>query len=123
MSILTAAQYRETAKQHKPSKYRNTRVEYQGKTFDSKGELARWYQLQLLEKAGEIGGLERQRRFPILGPKGELICVYVADMTYWCHKRDRFVVEDFKGIETREFKLKKRLMRIFNNIEITVVRK
>jgi len=42
------------------SKYRNRKTVVDGITFDSKREAARWQELKLLERAGEITELERQ---------------------------------------------------------------
>jgi hypothetical protein len=106
----------------KPSKYRNTPITVDGRRYASKREAAYCENLILLEKAGKIGGLELQRRFQILGPKGELICVYVADAAFWDHEQDRFRVIDVKGVETDVFKIKRNLMRALNGIEVEVVR-
>lgn len=42
------------------TKYNNTTVRVDGRLFDSKREAARWQELKLLERAGEITELERQ---------------------------------------------------------------
>ena len=42
------------------SKYGAIRVEYDGHKFDSKMEAARYKQLKLMEKAGQLTNLERQ---------------------------------------------------------------
>lgn len=106
----------------KPLKFRNQPVVVDGRRYASKREAAYCENLILLEKAGKIGGLELQRRFQILGPKGELICVYVADAAFWDHEQDRFRVIDVKGVETDVFKIKRNLMRALNGIEIEVVK-
>ena len=107
----------------KPLKFRNTPITVDGRRYASKREAAYCENLILLEKAGKIGGLELQRRFKILGPKGELICVYVADAAFWDHEQDRFRVIDVKGAPpTREFILKKKLMLIFKGIEVETVK-
>ena len=103
-------------------KYRNQPVELDGIRFDSKREATYYAELKLREKAGEVGGVELQKRFPILGPAGELVCTYVADFAFWDHREDRFRVVDTKGVETDVFKLKRKMMRAFNGIDIEVVR-
>ena len=54
------------------------------------------------------------------------ICKYVADFRY--NKVDEYgsleeVVEDAKGVETAEFKLKKKLMKAVHGIEIYLSKK
>jgi len=93
--------------------------------FDSKWEAERYAQLYKLSQAGEIQELERQIRFNIV-VNDQKICAYVADFTYY--ERDensekKFVVEDAKGVETPEFKLKKKLMLAANNIDIRISKK
>jgi hypothetical protein len=118
---MSAAEFRARPVE-KPRKYRNQPVVIDGRRYDSKREAAYCESLIQLEKAGKIGGLEFQKRFPLLGPKGELICTYVADAVFWDHEQDRFRVIDVKGVETQVFRLKKRLMRALKGIEIEVVR-
>ena len=120
---MSAAEARvQLAQAAKLSKYRNKAVTVQGRRYASKREAKYCENLIQLEKAGKIGGLELQRRFQILGPKGELICVYVADAAFWDHEQDRFRVIDVKGVETDVFKIKRKLMRVFNGIDVEVVK-
>lgn len=119
---MSAAEYRSRQREPKPRKYRNEPVVIDGRRYDSKREAAYCENLILMEKAGKIGGLELQKRFPLLGPKGELICTYIADAVFWDHEQDRFRVIDVKGVETKEFRLKKRLMWALKRIEVEVVR-
>jgi hypothetical protein len=52
---------------------------------------------------------------------GILICTYIADFTY---TRDgKYIVEDFKGVLTDVFKLKRKLMKAIFNIDILISRK
>lgn len=118
----SAAEYRSRQREPKPRKYRNEPVVIDGRRYDSKREAAYCENLILMEKAGKIGGLELQKRFPLLGPKGELICTYIADAVFWDHEQDRLRVVDVKGVETKEFRLKKRLMWALKRIEVEVVR-
>ena len=114
------AQFAPAAKQ---SKYRNTPVTVDGIRFDSKREAAFYSELKIREKAGEVGGVELQRPFKLLGPKGELIATYRADFAFYDFQQDRFRVIDIKGApETAVFRLKKRLMRALNGIDVEVVR-
>lgn len=107
-----------------PNKYHAVRTVLDGITFDSKREAAYYAELKLREKAGEVSDVELQRRFTILGAKGEVVCTVVPDFCFWDYVEDRFRVVDVKGgkaTQTPVFKLKRKLMRIFNGIEIEVV--
>lgn len=94
----------------KPPKYGNIKVWYDGQQFDSKGELERWKDLKLLEAAGEISHLERQKKYAI-AVHGVHICDYVADFTY-IERGVGPITEDFKsaGTRTPTYRLKKKLM-------------
>lgn len=124
MTRMSAAEYRAgKSKAEKPRKFRNEPIVVDGRRYASKREAAYCEELIQLEKAGKIGGLELQKRFELLGPTGEVICVYVADAAFWDHERDRFRVIDVKGApETEAFKLKRKMMRAFKGIEVEVVR-
>jgi Protein of unknown function (DUF1064) len=92
------------------SKYRSTRVVTEtGEKFDSKKEYARYCDLLWEQKAGQIGFIIRQRRYP-LKVNGKLICTYVADFTYT--KGGKEIVEDSKGYATREYKIKRKLFEV-----------
>lgn len=118
---MSADEYRALPKK-KQAKYRNEPVVVDGRRYASKREAAYCEELIRLEKDGKIGGLELQKRFPLLGPKGEVICTYVADAVFWDHEQDRLRIIDVKGVETKEFRLKKRLMRALKGLEVEVVR-
>lgn len=98
------------AAQNKPSKYHAQPVVVDGIRFDSKRETARWSQLVLLQRAGEISDLRRQVPF-VLIPKSDngREIVYKADFVYR-DKSGAEIVEDAKGVRTDVYRLKKRLM-------------
>ena len=50
----------------KYNKYNNHKVEYEGKVFDSQMEFARYRELQLLERCGEIRDLKWQVSFELI---------------------------------------------------------
>ena len=94
-------------------KYRSRKTTVNGITFASKLEAERYQQLRLLERAGEISGLQLQTEFQILKgwvhpETGEKIRsrYYVADFVYIEESTNKMVVEDTKGVETAEFRLK-----------------
>lgn len=96
-------------------KYRNQKTEYDGILFDSKLEAKRWQGLCLLERSGQISGLERQVVFPI-EINGVKICKYIADFVYF--ENGNRVIEDAKGYSTPEFKLKAKLMKAIHDADI-----
>ena len=98
------------------SKYHNVRVE----GFDSKAELARYRELQLLQKGRQITDLKRQVPFD-LAIGAMLICRYRADFVYFDVKRSEWIVEDVKGVKTAVYNLKKKMMRHILGIEIQEV--
>lgn len=100
------------------SKYKARRRTYNGMTFDSGRELKRYRELELLQKAGRIGNLERQvkivlrgRDGPIKTDSGKRDRTYVADFRYvdW-DRKGLIVIEDAKGHPTPEYKLKKAIL-------------
>ena len=102
-------------------KYNNTKIRVDGRLFDSKAEAARWQELSLLERAGEITELERQVSYELIPKqKGERSVSYIADFRY----KDRdgeVVVEDAKGVRTQVFIIKKKLMLWVHGIRIKEV--
>ncbi|WP_044977961.1 DUF1064 domain-containing protein [Taylorella asinigenitalis] len=98
-------------------KYRNQKCECDGFTFDSKREMYRYQELKLLEKAGEIDDVRLQVSFELIPANDDYRAIkYVADFTY-CENGKR-IVEDVKGFKTKEYQLKKKLMRHVYGIKI-----
>lgn len=116
---MTAAEFRQ---QTKPNKYGAKKTVVDGITFDSRAEARYYVQLKLREQAGEVGGVELQRPFAVLGPKGELITTYKADFAFWDFTEDRFRVIDVKGVETPVFRLKRKMVKAFLGIDVEVVK-
>lgn len=95
----------------KPNKYHNQKTKtIDGITHDSKKEAARWSELLMLQRAGEIANLRRQVTFELI-PKqeGERACNYIADFVY-TDKLGKTIVEDAKGVRTDVYKIKRKLM-------------
>lgn len=102
-------------------KYRNTPTEVDGIKFPSKLEAKRWCELKLLDRGGAISELKRQVPFELFGRNGGLICRYRCDFMY--RERGDFVVEDTKGMETPEFKIKRNLFADnYPGIELRIVK-
>ena len=101
------------------SKYRSKKVTVNGITFDSKKEANRYQELLLLERAGQIRGLERQVKFELIpsqkinGKVVERACSYIADFVYY-DSENNYIVEDTKGFRTSDYIIKRKLMlRVF----------
>lgn len=123
------------------AKYHNKKtMTADGILHDSRKEAVRWTYLNLLEKAGHITDLQRQVEFVLIPeqrepstevyqrgknrgkPKeGRLIeqkVVYRADFVYTDLKSGERVVEDTKGVKTKDYILKRKMMLYFHNIRI-----
>jgi hypothetical protein len=99
-------------------KYGNRKVVVDGIRFDSQREADRWQVLKLMQAAGEISELERQVRFS-LRVNGMEICCYISDATY--RKAGKLIVEDSKGVRTRDYIIKCKLMFACLGIKIQEV--
>jgi hypothetical protein len=92
----------------KRMKYGNKRTELDGISFHSKREAARYQELKISLKVGEIESLELQPRFPMI-VDGYKICTYIADFRYL--EQGKVIVEDVKGFLTDVYKLKAKLFQ------------
>lgn len=126
------------------SKYHSKKITRDGMTFDSLKEYRKFRELTLLEKAGEITDLKRQVEFELIPaqyeeiptgevykrgerkgqPKTKQVCVeksvrYIADFTYT--ENGKKVVEDTKGVLTKDYILKRKMMLYFHGIKIKEV--
>ncbi len=108
-------------------KYGNRKVTLDGHQFDSVREATRYSQLQLLERAGQITGLELQPRFELIPKqrradgKAERACEYVADFRYTDTDTGQTVIEDAKGMRTRDYIMKRKLMLQVHGITVREV--
>jgi len=110
-----------------PSKMRNVKCEADGLRFDSKKELARYQDLKILLRAGEIRDLQVHPHFDLV-VDGYKVCRYEADFAYFptdakgVHQR---VVEDVKGVRKggawEKFRIKVKLFRALYGFDVTVV--
>lgn len=98
------------------NKYRNKKTTVDGITFDSAKEAERWFELKLLERAGKISELERQKKFelqPAFYYKGkkQRPIYYICDFYY--KENGAYIIEDVKSPITKNnqvYKLKKKRM-------------
>lgn len=124
------------ANRRKQSKYGNQKVRTPDGVFDSQREYARWGELRILERAGEIQELRRQVPFELIpairepdtvGPRGgvkrgkviEKGVVYIADFVY--EDCGGMVVEDSKGHRTPDYVIKRKLMLWVHGIRVKEV--
>lgn len=99
------------------SKYHAVKTSFNGIVFDSKKEAHRYYELSILQAAGEISDLRTQVPYELI-PKqaGERACIYKADFVY--QENGKTVVEDVKGVRTDAYKIKRKLMLWVHGIKI-----
>lgn len=92
------------------SKFGNKKITIDGETFDSQKEYYRYCDLKLLERLGQIKDIQRQVKFELI-PKqeGERAVTYIADFVY-TDRNGKKVVEDTKGVRTKEYIIKRKLM-------------
>lgn len=119
-------------------KFHNKKVTVEGETFDSKREASRWLELKMLQRAGRISNLERQKKFVLIpaqyepeitGPRGgkkkgrllEREVAYIADFVYCDAETGDLIVEDTKGVRTPEYIIKRKLMLWLKGIKIIEV--
>lgn len=102
----------------KRSKYGAKRQTVDGIGFDSKREASRYADLKLLLKAECISELKLHPWFDLF-VNGVKICSYEADFSYL--RDGKLVVEDAKGVRTKEYVIKKKLMEAVHGIKIQEV--
>lgn len=111
----------------RPRKYGNQKTVTGGTEFDSRKEADRWDELQLLQRGRIIKDLERQVKFVLIPAQyenGKLIeraVTYIADFVYTDVKTGEKVVEDTKGMRTKEYILKRKMMLYLRGIRIKEV--
>jgi hypothetical protein len=102
-------------------KYRNTPTFVGMIRFDSKAEAKRYCELKLLAQGRAIDDLKRQVTFALYGRNGAPVSNYRCDFMY--SENEKIVVEDVKGMETPEFKLKAKLFQDnYPEIDFRIVR-
>ena len=86
-----------------PTKYgaQRTWSELCQRTFASKAEARRGEELEMFQRAGEISNLVFQPKW-VLCEKPKI--TYAADFSY--HENGKVIVEDVKGVLTRETRVK-----------------
>lgn len=117
------------------TKYHNSKITIEGQTYDSMKEYRRYLELIWLQKDGQIKDLQRQVKYLLIPAqrepdsvgkrggvkKGKLIekeVAYYADFVYTDTATGEVVVEDTKGMRTKDYILKRKMMLYFHNIRI-----
>lgn len=124
------------------SKYNSKKITRNGITFDSRKEYHRYCELLLLERAGLIADLRRQVTYELIPAQYESFprhsektgkplkpgkrCVeqsvtYIADFVYLDKQTGQTVVEDTKGMKTKDYIIKRKLMLWVHGIKISEV--
>ena len=115
------------------NKFNAKKVTIDGITFMSTKEGSRYCQLKLMQKAGMISNLELQKPYELIPAqrlpdtigkrggvkKGKVIeqsVVYNADFVYIENGKE--IVEDSKGIRTKDYVIKRKLMLYILKIKI-----
>ena len=106
-------------------KYGNRKTTVGQRTFDSAKEARRYQQLCLAEKAGAIRNLQMQVRRELIpaqyinGRCAERAVTYTSDFEY--DTDSGHTVEDVKGMRTKEYVIKRKLMLWRHHVQIREV--
>lgn len=124
------------------SKYHSKKITRNGEVFDSIKEYRRHCELQMLQRAGLIADLRRQVTYELIPAQYVFVprhskktgkqlkdgkrCVeqsvtYIADFVYLDKQTGQTVVEDTKGMKTKDYIIKRKLMLYVHGIEISEV--
>lgn len=109
------------SKPKRGNKYGAKRTLLDGICFDSKAEASFYAALKQREKAGEVTDIERQREYDLM-VNGVLVARYRADFVFFDRRVRARRVIDVKGVATRDFTMKRKLMKACHGIEVEVVK-
>ena len=108
------------------TKYHSRKITVDGMTFDSHKEARRYWELHLMQRAGEISDLRTQVKYTLIPaqkkPSGgtERAVTYTADFVYR-DKAGNEIVEDAKGVRTQQYIIRRKLMLHVYGVEIKEV--
>lgn len=108
MSIEEFTNMQKAMKPAKASKYHAQPTTIDGIRFMSKSEAARYCELKMLERGGEIIDLRLQPKYDLCCKCGEKQGRYIADFFYFDNSTKKITVEDVKGAFTAVYKRKKK---------------
>ena len=121
------------------NKYQALKCSVNGIEFDSRKEARRYQELLLLQRAKEISNLRMQVKYVLIpaqyesyerhGKNGQRLkdgqrllekeCSYIADFVY--EENGKEIVEDTKGIKTKGYIIKRKLMLFIHGIRVKEV--
>lgn len=121
------------------NKYQAIKTTVNGIEFDSRKEARRYQELLLLERAGVISSLRRQVKYILIPSQYEILerygkngqrlkdgqkliekeCSYIADFVY--EENGKEIVEDTKGVKTKDYIIKRKLMLYIHGIRVKEV--
>lgn len=121
------------------TKYYNQKTCIDGIEFDSRKEARRYQELLLLQRGGVIQDLKMQVKYILIpaqyetyeryGKNGQRLkdgqrllekeCSYIADFVYTEDGKE--IVEDTKGIKTKDYIIKRKLMLWIHGIRVKEV--
>lgn len=123
MRLLTLKKYEKSR-----SKYKNQPVTVDNIRFDSLREANRYKELTLLQKAGKIENLRLQVPYELIPAQyaevdGKKKCIeravkYIADFVYYDKEAGQWVVEDSKGMKSKDYIIKRKLMLHVHGIRV-----
>lgn len=97
------------------SKYKNQKIELEGKKFDSKAEAQMYLTLKQMQENGDIQDLKTQMSFTLIPSQtvitGEKLqsVRYRADFVFFDKRMNRLRILDCKGFKTKDYIIKKKL--------------
>jgi hypothetical protein len=124
---MSVADFRALQRNEVPTKYHNKRVMVDGWPFDSKLEAARYEELKVLKKAGEVAWFVCQCPFRLPGG-----ITYRADfLVMWspysnspaCSQEGPYTVEDCKGAITRVSLNKIKQVEELYGLKVTLIKR
>lgn len=130
---MTIKEYKASLRTRQKNKYGAVR----SGGYASKKERARAVQLRLWQRAGIISNLREQVPYELIpaqyGDFGtdlngkpvrvclENSCRYIADFVYTLNDTGQEIVEDTKGVRTKEYVIKRKLMLYIHGIKISEI--
>lgn len=129
LNRMTARQFRALAEKRMATPGKQTNKYYARKCngYASRREYDRAQQLKLMQRVGLISDLREQVPFELIPPHRfedgalERACRYIADFVYIDNATGLTVVEDTKGVRTKEYIIKRKLMLYRHGIRIKEV--
>lgn len=117
------------------NKYHAIKKSVDGIVFDSVKEANRYMELQEMLRSGTIKDLRRQVKYLLIpvqrapstvGKRGgvkvgaviERECSYIADFVYTVTDTNQVIVEDTKGMRTKDYVIKRKLMLFVYGIKV-----